>query len=93
MSSGGAAVVVTGAAGGIGKAICRMFAAQEYGIVGVDKGEAHEAGFREALAQFQEQRQLFVPADVSDSDEVHDCFERINREVGTVRTLVNCAGI
>ncbi len=93
MSSGGAAVVVTGAAGGIGKAICRMFAAQGSGIVGVDKGEAHEAGFREALAQFQEQRQLFVPADVSDSDEVHDCFERIKREVGTVRTLVNCAGI
>ena len=35
--------------------------------------------FGKALAQFQEQRQLFVPADVSDSDEVHDCFERINK--------------
>ena len=69
-----------------------MFAAEGSGIVGVDKADPHEAGFREALAQVHEQRQLFVPADVSDSDEVHDCFGRIKREVGTVRTLVNCAG-
>ena len=80
----GMVAVVTGAAGGIGTAVCRAFAAQGARVVGFDRawaGAAEEDGWRRETV------------DVASETEVDAAFERVAAEEGAPQVLVNAAGI
>jgi NAD(P)-dependent dehydrogenase (short-subunit alcohol dehydrogenase family) len=72
--------VITGAAGGIGKAAAERFAAEGARVVGVDLLE-HSVGA------------LSLTADVTDEGAVADMYARTKAEFGRVDVLFNNAGI
>jgi NAD(P)-dependent dehydrogenase (short-subunit alcohol dehydrogenase family) len=83
----GRTAVVTGAAGGIGRATARRFAAEGANVVCTDlEGDAgrHVA---------DEVGGLFVAADVSDEDQVKAVFEQAVERFGTLDIAFNNAGI
>ena len=81
MTFDGAVAVVTGAAGGIGAAVCRALAGEGATVVGLDHG--WDGGGPEARET----------VDVTDESAVEDAFARIAREHGTPDIVVNAAGI
>lgn len=70
-------VVVTGAAGGIGRATCGVFAEAGWDVVGVDRQPASGV----------------VVADVADPEGVRQVFEEVARRHGHVDAIVNNAAI
>jgi NAD(P)-dependent dehydrogenase (short-subunit alcohol dehydrogenase family) len=87
----GTTAVVTGAASGIGLALCRALAERGLNVVLVDRDEAGLAGAAATLSG----RGRFVTAvaDVSDPDSVTALAARVADELGPVHLLVNNAGI
>lgn len=78
-----ARVIITGAAGGIGTALCQRFADEEAEVVAIDKDEA-------GLARLaRESDVVTVPVDLTDSDRTRAALERL----GPVDVLVNNAGV
>jgi NAD(P)-dependent dehydrogenase (short-subunit alcohol dehydrogenase family) len=91
MRLAGAAVVITGAGGGIGRAIALAFAAEGASLVVGDLGESAEetaaavrAGGTTAVA---------VRADVARSADMAALAERATHAFGRLDVLVTCAGI
>lgn len=80
--------VVTGAAAGIGEAICRAFAAQGARVALLDLDLARAA----AVAAQLPGAQAFA-CDVSDSATVATAFARVHDAFGRVDILINNAGI
>jgi NAD(P)-dependent dehydrogenase (short-subunit alcohol dehydrogenase family) len=78
----GKVAVITGAAGGIGREIAGLFAAEGARIAGFDR--AQEAG---------DELNLFVSGDVRSAAEVERAAEAIHAETGRIDILVNCAGV
>jgi NAD(P)-dependent dehydrogenase (short-subunit alcohol dehydrogenase family) len=70
--------VVTGAAGGIGAATCKLFAAEDATVVGVDL----KAG-----------EQVTLEVDVTDETQVQAMYSRARVEHGRIDVLFNNAGI
>ena len=81
--------LVTGGGRGIGRAIAEKFAAEgaRVGIADLD------AGAGRATAEALGDRALFVPADVTRSDDVDAAVERVEHAYGRINVLVNNAGI
>lgn len=75
--------VVTGAAGGIGRVIARMFAAQGYRVVAVDLEEA----------LFEDGNIHFMRADLCCDDDIRRVFDYAKRSFGGVHVLVNNGAI
>jgi NAD(P)-dependent dehydrogenase (short-subunit alcohol dehydrogenase family) len=86
------AVLITGGAQGIGRAVALQFAKEGYAVSIADIH--HDAGL-EAVQLVQEAggKALFTEVDVADEQEVAGWVERTARELGTISTLVNNAGI
>jgi NAD(P)-dependent dehydrogenase (short-subunit alcohol dehydrogenase family) len=86
--------VVTGAAGGIGAAICRRLAADGFAVACLDLREAEVTARAEELAS---QSGLAAAsgygADVRDPASVRAAAERIRHELGEPWLLVNAAGV
>ena len=76
----GKVAVVTGAAGGIGRATVELFLAEGASVVGVD---LHADG----------PGTLALACDVTDEDAVRDMYARVAGELGRVDVLFNNAGI
>src|SRR3954466_10257163 len=76
----GKVCVITGAASGIGAESARLFAAEGARVVGVDLDEGAEGD-------------LAIQADVTDSEQVRDMYERAKDELGRLDVLFNNAGI
>ncbi len=87
----GRVAIVTGAAGGIGRAICRRFLDEEASIIALDVNA-------EALKQLaadlgaDETRLLCVAADISDYAGVKEAVDRGAGKFGKLDILVNNAG-
>jgi len=83
-------VAITGAAGGIGQALCRRFGAEGARIGAIDK----QAGVRELAAALAKEGidAAGEVADVGDPDAVAKSFERLIAAHGAVDVLVNNAG-
>jgi NAD(P)-dependent dehydrogenase (short-subunit alcohol dehydrogenase family) len=84
-------VVITGAGGGIGRAIALAFAGRGARLALADVGDgveavAHEAGAAGACA-------VAVRADVTRSEDMSGLVGRAVRELGGLDVLVTCAGI
>lgn len=75
--------LVTGAAGGIGKATVEVFHAAGWETVAVDRQAS--CSFAPGIA--------FQQADVSDPDQVENLFEWLGRQAGQLDALVNNAAI
>jgi 3-oxoacyl-[acyl-carrier protein] reductase len=90
---GGRVAVVTGASRGIGRSIAKLFA-EEGAHVAIN----YNISERDAVSICKEieaigGRAIKAKADVSNSREVHEMFERILRQFGRIDILVNNAGI
>ena len=85
--------VVTGSTQGLGEAIAHLFA--ERGITGlVITGRNAERGTAvQAALEAKGVRTLFVPADLSRSDEAMQVVDAADQAFGRVDILVNSAGI
>lgn len=81
--------LVTGAAGGIGAAICRRLAAAGFAVACVDRREDAAA----ELAVRAGGLAVGYGADVSDQDSVRRLAERVRADLGNPWLLVNAAGV
>lgn len=79
---------VTGAAGGMGRAIVARLLADGLHVAGLDL----DAGGLEAMAEEHGERFLPCPADLTRVEEVREAFERIDARWGGLDVLVNNAG-
>jgi NAD(P)-dependent dehydrogenase (short-subunit alcohol dehydrogenase family) len=80
--------VVTGAAGGIGAAICRRLAGDGFAVACVDVRQADAAALAAELPQARG-----YGADVRDAASVGELAERITGDLGAPWLLVNAAGV
>jgi NAD(P)-dependent dehydrogenase (short-subunit alcohol dehydrogenase family) len=89
---GGAAVLVTGAASGIGRATAMEFSRMGARVSGVD---ADEPGGEQLLADVARQggEAIFMAADVADSRACQEAVEGTVSAFGRLDVLVNAAGI
>ena len=83
--------IVTGAAGGIGRAICRRFIDEAINIIALD---VNDVALQElaALLGVDESRLLCIAVDISDYQAVHEAVERGVAKFGKLDILVNNAG-
>lgn len=83
--------VVTGAGGGMGRAIVKALLDQGLSVVGLD---VSAASLDEAAAELGRAAERFTPktADLTDPDQVEAVFAAIGEEFGGVDALVNNAG-
>lgn len=96
LSTAGKVVIVTGAAGKIGKATCKAFAqagAQHVAMLDLD-----EQRLQRAKAELEKELRckslglLLFPVDITDQAAVKGVFSSIESEVGKANVLVNNAG-
>jgi NAD(P)-dependent dehydrogenase (short-subunit alcohol dehydrogenase family) len=83
-------VAITGAAGGIGQALCRYFGAEGAAIAALDKSE-HVIAFARTLAGEGIKSHASV-IDVANADQVAGAFAEIETALGPVDVLINNAG-
>lgn len=74
--------LITGASGGMGSAVCRRLTEDGHRVWGIDLAEPGEgSGW------------VFVPADVTRTEELEAAFERVRGEAGQLDGIVHTAGI
>ncbi|MBI3159534.1 MAG: SDR family oxidoreductase [Chloroflexi bacterium] len=77
-------VLITGAAGGIGRATVLHFAAQGWRVFGVDRAD-YDKDFPE--------NGVFIRKDISRPEDIAAIFEQVKRETKTLNALVNNAAV
>jgi 3-oxoacyl-[acyl-carrier protein] reductase len=85
-------VVITGGAGGIGRAAAEIMGRQGACLFITDVGS--EAG-EQAAARWRDEGipATFIRADLTDPAEIRALFRRVEEEAGRIDVLVTCAGI
>jgi len=86
----GKVVAITGAAGGIGREMCRHFAAQQAAIAALDRSDAVVPFARELRDSGARVEGAVV--DIGDADAVAAAFKSVTSAIGAVDILVNNAG-
>jgi NAD(P)-dependent dehydrogenase (short-subunit alcohol dehydrogenase family) len=86
----GRVVVVTGASGGIGRAVARAFGARNDRVGLLARGEAGLDGAAEDVRRAGG-RALAVPTDVADHRQVEAAAEQVERRLGPIDIWVNVA--
>jgi len=82
--------VVTGGASGIGMAVVKRLLDDGWPVAVVD---ADEAALSSAEEAFADEQAIFLPADVTDEDEVTHAFDAVIDRLGLIGGLVNSAAI
>jgi NAD(P)-dependent dehydrogenase (short-subunit alcohol dehydrogenase family) len=84
--------VVTGAAGGMGKEICTMFAEEGADIIAVD---INIDRFKETADEIHAigRKSIQIKADVTKKEEVDSIFQQAEKEFGKIDILANVAGV
>ena len=86
----GQTVVVTGASGGIGRAVARAYGARHAKVALLARGEHGLAGAARDVREAGGTA-LTVPADVADAEQVDAAADRVERELGPIDVWVNVA--
>jgi 3-oxoacyl-[acyl-carrier protein] reductase len=92
MEFAGQVVLVTGAGGRIGRAICQQFAAAGAKVACCDIDPARANVTADAIVRAG-QTALAMPGDVSDERQGEAIVSETTRRLGPIDVLVNCAGI
>lgn len=82
-------VVITGAAGGIGKELTRAFLAQDFKVGAMD---LREPALKTLSDELQSDRLLTIAMDVTKQQEILDSFRQVIQRLGQPAVLVNVAG-
>ena len=90
MSDDGRVVVITGASGGVGRAITRSFAKEGAKIALLARGEEGLEGAAEEV-RAAGSTPLEIPTDVADPDAVEEAAERVSTELGPIDVWINDA--
>jgi glucose 1-dehydrogenase len=77
-------MMITGAAGGIGRATVKVFAEAGWRVIGVD---------RKDFGPTFPSNSLFIMADISDGTQMHAIFEKVRAFTQTLDALVNNAAL
>jgi 3-oxoacyl-[acyl-carrier protein] reductase len=85
--------IVTGASGGIGRAVAERLAADGYAVVVHYAGNAQRAEETVAAITDAGGAAVAIRADVADEQEVADLFDRTEQQFGGVDAVVHAAGI
>ena len=83
-------VVVTGASGGIGRAVAAAYGARGARVALLARGQQGLAGAARDVEKAGGTA-LVVPTDVADAQQVHDAADRVERELGPIDVWVNVA--
>lgn len=83
--------VITGGAGGLGKAIAFCLADAGFNIAIVDKNPQQGMAAQEEISAHAPC--LFIPFDITDAERCPEVFEKVYKHFGSVDVLVNNAGI
>ncbi|XP_017781874.1 PREDICTED: 15-hydroxyprostaglandin dehydrogenase [NAD(+)]-like [Nicrophorus vespilloides] len=91
----GTVAIVTGALGGIGKAIVRSLLSNKVkGVALFDLNDAQAEEFQASLEkEFGANKTLFLKVDVTDLEKVKDAFQKCVDHFGNLDIVVNNAGI
>ena len=90
----GRIALITGSAGGIGKAIAKRFADEGACIIVTDNDEGRLAGANEEFRQqYGKDTHTDVMIDVTQGDTIRAAFKAASLAFGGVDLIVNCAGI
>ena len=88
----GRIAVVTGAAGGIGQVVARLYAKEGAKVALLDRNEAGAKSIAGRIARGGG-KAIAVPVDVGEEDSVKAAFKRVRKELGDPDILVNNAAI
>ena len=91
MQFAGKVVAITGAAGGIGQALCRHFGGEGAVIAAIDKSGAVTAFADELVAEGIESKAAVL--DIADATAVAKSFAALQAALGPVDILINNAGV
>ena len=80
-------VVVTGALGGLGGAICDALHRTGWTVAGLDRPDVVESPTDQALPGF------VLGTDITSTPDLESAFTEVAQEAGTPTALVNCAGV
>src|SRR3954453_4644142 len=86
----GKRVVVTGGGSGIGAAIVEAFARQDAIVTFLDIADAESEALERDLSSLSKPPR-YIRCDLTDLEQIHAAFERLEREVGHTEVLVNNA--
>ena len=78
-------VLITGAAGGIGRAKAKLFSEQGWTVIGVDRREFAEGDIVGV--------EHFIKADIAETESSSDIFEEVKAKVGRLDALINNAAV
>jgi 2-hydroxycyclohexanecarboxyl-CoA dehydrogenase len=84
-------VVITGAAGGIGRSLCQRFCEEGAHVVGLDLSQTGLDELGKALEQYAE-RLTLLPLDITDHAAVKRTIEKVHGDLKRIDALVNNAG-
>ena len=84
-------VVITGAAGGIGKSLCRRFCEEGSHVVGLDLNQEGLNQLAEQLKEYSSKLTLRT-LDITDYAAVVSVIKSVHQELGRIDALVNNAG-
>jgi 3-oxoacyl-[acyl-carrier protein] reductase len=88
----GKVAVVTGAGGGLGRAMSIRFAEEGAAVICQDLDEATMKATVDAIGSFAG-RAMPWACDVTDSAAIEEMFEAATSQMGLINVLVNCAGV
>src|SRR5271166_4861696 len=88
----GRVIVVTGGASGIGEKIVEHFVQQGARVAFLDIQEESAARLVQKLSSDSHELPLFLRCDLTDTNALHDCLQKILAQFKTVDVLVNNAG-
>lgn len=86
----GKIAVITGAAGGIGRALTKGLAACGAQIAAID---IDKSGLDTTMAELPEGNHKYYISDISDIANINNTVDQIMKDFGEVDVLINCAGI